>query len=219
MKKENKFYRGIKKFFSGLAKRIFKVRIVNPHNEPLDKNFVVCCNHTSLMDVIVIASSLKNQVCFMAKKEVFKVPVLKSFARAMGAFPVDRKNGDVGAIKKTIEILKDGSCVGIFPQGTRCPYENPRQTPIKDGIGMVAQRAGVGILPVAIRTRAGKLKLFKQTEFVVGKMIYPEELSLEGTHKEQHTQITRLAFDRVCDMLEKPMATKNTKILKSKEEK
>ncbi len=219
MKKENKFYKKIKKFFAGLFKRLFKIRIINPQNEPTDKNFVVCCNHTALMDVVAIGAVLKNQVRFMAKKEVFKVPILKSFAGAMGAFPVDRKNGDVGAIKKTIEILKGGDCVGIFPQGTRCPYKNPRETPIKDGIGMVAQRAEVGILPVAIRTRAGKLKFFKKTEFVIGEFIPFSQLQFEGTHKEQHTKITQLAFDRVCQMLEKPMATKNTKILKSKEEK
>ncbi len=202
MKKENKFYTKMKNFFTGLFKRLLRIRVTNPENEPLDKNFVVICNHTALFDVAAIAIGLKNQVRFMAKKEVFKVPILNWFIKSMGAFPVDRKSGDVGAIKKTIEILKEGSCVGIFPQGTRCPYENPRETPIKDGIGMVAQRAGVGILPVAIKTKKGKLKFFRKTEFVIGEYIPPEEFQFEGTNKEQYEKITHYAFDKVCKLLE-----------------
>lgn len=202
MKKENKFYTKAKKFFSGLFRRLFRIRITNPENEPLDKNYVVCCNHTALMDVVVIAIALKNQLRFMAKKEIFKVPILSWFVKSMGAFPVDRKSGDVGAIKKTIEILKEGNCVGIFPQGTRCPYENPRETSIKDGIGMVAHRAGVGILPVAIKTKKGKLKFFRKTEFVIGEYIPPEELQFDGTNKEQYDKITHYAFDKTCQLLE-----------------
>ena len=202
MKKENRFYTRIKKFFSGLFRRLFRIRITNAQNEPQDESFVVCCNHTSLFDVVVIAIALKKQLRFMAKKEVFKVPILNWFAKSMGAFPVDRKNGDVGAIKKTIEILKGGDCVGIFPQGTRCPYENPRETPIKDGLGMVAQRAGVGILPVAIKTKKGKLKFFRKTELVIGEYIPNDMLQFEGTNKEQYEKITHYAFDKTCQLLE-----------------
>ena len=202
MKKENKFYSKIKRFFAGLFKRLLRIRITNSENEPTDKNFVVVCNHTSLLDVVVIAIGLKGQLRFMAKKEIFKVPILNWFVKAMGAFPVDRKSGDVGAIKKTIEILKEGNSVGIFPQGTRCPYKNPRETPIKDGSGMVAHRAGVGILPVAIKTKRGKLKFFRKTEFIIGEYIPSEMLNFEGTNKEQYEKITHYAFDKVCDLLE-----------------
>ena len=202
MKKENKFYTKMKKFFAGLFKRLLRIRITNPENEPQDENFVVCCNHTALMDVAAIAIGLKSQIRFMAKKEVFKVPILNWFVKSMGAFPVDRKGGDVGAIKKTIEILKEGNSVGIFPQGTRCPYKNPRETPIKDGIGMVAHRADVGILPVAIKTKKGKLKFFRKTEFIIGEYIPPKKLRFEGTNKEQYEKITHYAFNKVCELLE-----------------
>ena len=201
-KKENKFYSKIKKFFAGLFKKLLRIEIVNPENEPTDKNYIVCCNHTSLWDVVAIAIGLKRQVCFMAKKEIFKVPIVNWFAKSMGAFPVDRKSGDVGAIKKTIEILKEGNCIGIFPQGTRCPYINPRQTDIKDGIGMVSKRAEVGILPVAIKTKKGKLKFFRKTEFVIGEFIPLEKLNFDGTNKEQYDKITKFAFNETCNLLE-----------------
>ena len=201
MKKENKFYTKIKKFFAGLFRRLYRIKVINESKEPLDKNYVVCCNHTSLMDVVIIAIALKNQLRFMAKKEIFKVPILNWFVKSMGAFPVDRKSGDVGAIKKTIEILKDGDCVGIFPQGTRHKKVDPRTTEIKDGIGMIAARSGVGILPVCIRTKKNKLKFFRRTEFVIGKYIPPEEIAFpELGGREKYREISQLAFSKVCDM-------------------
>ena len=201
-KKENRFYTKIKKFFAGLFKRLLRIKVVNPENEPDEKSYIVCCNHTSLWDVVAIAIGLKRLVCFMAKKELFKIPLVNWFVKSMGAFPVDRKNGDVGAIKKTIDILKEGNCVGIFPQGTRCPYKNPRETDIKDGIGMVAKRAETGILPVAIKTKKGKLKFFRKTEFIIGEYIPLDSLSLEGSNKEQYEIITIYAFNETCKLLE-----------------
>lgn len=197
----NKFYRAMKAMFGKLFKLLFRVRIINPENEVLDRPYIVCCNHTSLFDVVVISLAMKTQIRYMAKKEVFKVPILSSFVKAMGAYPVDRKKGGAAAIKKTLEILKDGSCVGIFPQGTRHKKVDPRTTEIKDGIGMIAARSGVGILPVCIRTKKNKLKFFRRTEFVIGKYIPPEEIAFpELGGREKYREISQLAFSKVCDM-------------------
>lgn len=197
----SKFYRRIKKFFGWIFKNLYRVRIVNPEKEVLDRPYIVCCNHTALMDVTVISLAMQRQVRYMAKKEVFKVPILKGFVTAMGAFPVDRKHGDVGAVKKTIELLKAGECVGVFPQGTRCPYKHPRDTEIKNGIGMFAERAGVGILPVCIRTKKHKLKVFRKTELIIGDYISPEELSFpELSGKEKYQKIAEYAFSKVSEL-------------------
>ena len=101
---------------------------------------------------------------------------------------------------QTIDILKNGERVGIFPQGTRCPYVNPRETEIKDGIGMIASRAGVGIVPVFIKTKKGKLKLFRKTRVIIGNYIPPEELEFNETGKEKYKRISHYAFDKICDL-------------------
>jgi len=202
-RKVNKLYRVIKFLFGWIFRILYGLRIKGKENEPLGESFVICANHTSLMDVVPLVIALKTQIRFMGKKEIFKVPILRGFAKGMGGYPVDRKTGDVSAIKKTIEILKnEHGCVGIFPQGTRQPYKNPRETQIKDGAGMVAIKAGVGILPVAIKTKKGKLRLFHRAEIVIGEYIDPSKLDLQGTHKEQYDRLTHYAFDKVCDMLE-----------------
>lgn len=200
----SKFYRRMRKIFGWIFKMIYRVKIVNPEKEVLDKPYIVCCNHTALMDVTVITLSMKTQIHYMAKKEVFKVPILKSFAKAMGAFPVDRKHGDVGAVKRTIELLKEGKCVGVFPQGTRMPKVHPKDTEIKNGIGMFANKAGVGILPVCIKTKKHKLKLFRKTEFIIGDYIPPEDIAFEElTGKEKYQKIADYAFSKIVELYDK----------------
>ncbi len=215
--KPRAFYRFMKFTFGWIFRLLYGMRVRGKENEPVGKNFVIIANHTSLMDVVPLAIALKTQIRFMAKKEIFKVPILRGFVKGMGGFPVDRKKGDVSAIKKTIEILKDDyGCVGIFPQGTRCPYEDPRKTPIKDGCSMVALKAGVGILPVAIKTKKSKLRLFRRTEIVIGECIDTGAIELQGEAlREQYTYLTGYAFDKVCTMLESEAPKK----LKGKEEK
>ena len=194
----NRFYRFIRGFFGGFFKLVYRVKIVGRENEITDKPYIVCANHTSLMDVVMLGISFKGQINFMAKKEIFKVPILRSFVKAMGGFPIDRKGSDVAAIKKTIGMLNEGNNIGIFPQGTRCPFKNPRDTEVKDGIGMIASRAGVGFMPVYIKTKREKLSLFRRTKIVIGEYISPEELSCDKTGREKYAHISEYVFDKVC---------------------
>ena len=152
----------------------------------------------------------------MAKKEVFKTPILAPFAKAMGAYGVDRGAGDIAAIKKTIEILKNGECICMFPQGTRIPYLDPREVEPKDGVGMISARAGVGVLPVCIRTKKNKLSLFRKTEFVIGEYLTPEMLLFpELSGKEKHKAIADLVYEKICDLNDqiqrKPLSEKKRK--------
>ena len=78
-----------------------------------------CCNHLSNADVVILVASMKNQVHFLAKAELFKIPLLGAFIRAIGAYPIKRGAADVGAIKKTIELAEDGIYCRIFSAGNK----------------------------------------------------------------------------------------------------
>ena len=224
----SKFYRFIKKFGAGLFKFFYGFRVVNPENEPDAVPYIVCSNHTHVFDVVPTVIFLKPQIHFMAKKEVFKTPILGPFAKAMGAYGVDRGAGDIGAIKKTINTIKDGECVCIFPQGTRAPYIDPTLIEAKEGIGMIQSRTKVGILPVCVRTKKNKIKMFRKTEFVIGEFLTPEMLEFpELSGKEKYKAIADLVYSKICEMNNaierKPMSEKKqAKLLakiKKKEEK
>lgn len=209
----NKKYRKTKKRVARLVNNFYRVRYKGLANEPNDVPYIACCNHTSALDVAIFSVGLSRQIHYLSKKEVFKVPFLRGFAKNMGAIPIDRGHGDVIAVKKCIEMLKSGECMGIFPQGTRQRKKDPRQTPIKDGVGMMADRAKVGILPVCIRTNKNKLKMFHKTDFIVGEFISYEKLEEMFGHltgKEKHRKITEYAFSKVCELNELPRLTKET---------
>lgn len=197
----NKFYKFIKKGGGWLFKFFYRFKVVNRQNEPTQTPYIVCANHTHIFDVVPTVVYLKPQIHFMAKKEVFSTPILAPFAKAMGAYGVDRGAGDIGAIKKTIEILKNGECVCMFSQGTRVPYLDPCDVEPKEGVGMIAARAKVGILPVCIRTKRNKVSLFRKTEFVIGEYLPPEALEFPGlSGKEKYRAIADLVYEKICEM-------------------
>ena len=197
-----KRYNFIKAILGWIFRIVFRIKYVNRENQPpMGTPYIVCSNHAHFFDVVPIGLALKPQIHFMAKKEVFKTPFLRGVAKLMGAYPVNRGGNDIGAIKKTIEILKNGGCVGVFPQGTRCSYIDPALTEPKEGIGVIAARAGVGILPVCVRTKRNKMGVFRKTEIVIGEYLPPEKLEFpELTGMEKHKAITNLAFSQVCKM-------------------
>lgn len=84
-----------------------------------DRPMILFANHYSDCDAMILPLIFRDQIFFMAKKELFHVPVVKSVVKAYGAFPVDRKNADISAIKTALKTLKENKILGIFPEGTR----------------------------------------------------------------------------------------------------
>ena len=130
---------------------IYRIKVIDRRNEPEEGGFMVCANHASAADPVLICYAFRrHQIRFMAKGELFKIPLLASLIKGLGAFPVSRSGADVGAIKRAVELLSDGKCVGIFPQGHRYPGEDPRATGTKNGAALIFSRAKSDIVPVYI---------------------------------------------------------------------
>jgi 1-acyl-sn-glycerol-3-phosphate acyltransferase len=189
--------------------RLFRVRVHFAEREPADTHYLLCCNHISAVDPILLAAaSHRQQPRFMAKKELFKIPLLAGLIRTLGAFPVDR-TGDVGAIKTSVSLLESGKCVGIFPQGTRCPGKAPRETAdrVKNGAGLLVCKTGVSVLPVCLKTKKNKLLLFRRVDLIIGEPI-PYEVLTESidpsamTHQALYSHVSRVVFEHICALYE-----------------
>lgn len=200
MAKKNKTYSGLKKVLGGPIKLIFGIKAHGTENIPADRGVIVCANHTALFDVIVMSAVADVQIRYMAKKELFSIPLLGSLIKALGAYPVDRKGSDVAAIRKTVSMIDDGSAVGIFPQGTRHAHENPRDTKVQHGVGLIAYRAKCDIIPVFIKTKNNHVRPFKKTEIYFGEPIPYESLGYENGGKEEYKAAAELVFDRICSI-------------------
>lgn len=193
------FYNGLIKVARGPIKLLFRIKIKGRENlPPKEDGFLICANHTSLTDVFVLAASVNRQIYFMAKAELFKIPVLSPLIRALGAFPVNRGGADVSSIKRTVSLITDGKTVGIFPQGTRHIGEDPRQTEVRHGVGLISYRAKCGIIPVFIKTKRRQVKLFRRTEVLIGKPIPYEELGFSDGGMHEYKAAAEYAFDKIC---------------------
>ncbi len=200
-KSGSRLYRAVYAVFARLVGLFFRVKVVGRENEPDEGGFMVCANHTSATDPVVLCYAFsKNQVRFMAKKELFKVPVVNWMVGLLGAFPVDRGGGDVGAIKKSVNILKEGQCMGIFPQGHRYPAVDPRTTPTKNGAALICTKAEANIVPAYIVRKNNTHKLFRRTWVIIGKPIPFSELNYDKEASGEYNRITALVFDRICTL-------------------
>ena len=103
-----------------------------------------------LVDPILVASAVKRPIHFMAKKELFRYPLLAYLFRKIHAFPVNRGKPDLGAIKTGLSILKNGEVLGIFPEGTR-QKNTDRLGEMHAGAALFALRTGAPVVPAAIR--------------------------------------------------------------------
>ena len=127
-------------YFKGKAYGLEKV----PQKGPL----VVVSNHGSYFDPPLLSTTICRPVSFMAKEELFKVPVLKTLIKLYGAYPVKRGSSDRSAIRSALNALKKGWAVGLFLGGTRT--KDGRIYEPKLGASLIAAKANAPILPVSL---------------------------------------------------------------------
>ena len=200
---KSKFYIFIRAVIGPIARVIFRIKYHGAENEPRadEGPYILICNHISNPDPVFLCAGIKHQQpYYMAKKELFKVPIIGKLVSALGAFPVNRGGADVSAIKNTISILKSGRCIGIFPQGHREPGKTPMEANLKTGAAMIAVKTQATVLPCCIKTKDNKFKLFRRIDVYYGKPIKFEELGYDSEASGEYLRITNLMFDRVCDL-------------------
>lgn len=181
------------RFFSG-------TKTSGRENIPKEGGFLLCANHIAVRDVILIGATCPRQIKFVAKKELFSIPILSSIIKALGAVKLDRGGNDVGAIRKSIEVVENGDIVSIFPQGHRYPGVDPSGTPIKNGAGMVAYRSGCDVIPVFIKTKGNKYGIFKKTEIIYGKPIKNSELGFVNGGADEYKSATSIIFNEILKL-------------------
>jgi 1-acyl-sn-glycerol-3-phosphate acyltransferase len=149
---------------------LYRLTVHGRENVP-EGGSLICVNHSSMSDPIVIALALKckDRPRFMAKKELFKIFGLKQIITALGAYPVDRGASDMSAIRKTLDILKRGQNVLIFPHGHRFT-DGGEANAMKNGAAMMAFHSGAPLLPAYLTV--GRKVFINKIQVVFGKPFY-----------------------------------------------
>ncbi len=193
-----KLYRVLVTILRPLFCFLYRIKVVGRENLDIGAS-VVCCNHTSWIDPVILALGIgpKYPLHFMAKKELFKNPVLNRLFLTVGAIPVDRGNVDLATMRHSINLLKSGERVAIFPEGTRVSptAEQTDSDGVKTGVAMIAVRGGVPIVPIYLSRNK---KLFRKTSVIIGTSV-PAEKG-EGSTSENYRRIADAAFQAILDL-------------------
>ena len=200
-KKQNKtFYMKAHKVFAPIIRFFSGIKVHGKENIPKEGGYIISSNHIAVRDVLLIGATCPRQIKFVAKKELFSIPILRSVIKALGAVKIDRGGNDVGALRKSVELVECGDMISIFPQGHRYPAVDPATTPIKNGVGMVAYRAKCDVIPVFIKTKGNKYGVFKKTEIFYGKPISYAELGFKNGGSDEYKAAADKIFDEILKL-------------------
>lgn len=131
-----------------------------------DGPVIFMSNHQSNFDILTLLAHMPVQVCWIAKKELFEIPVFGASMRRGGYIPLDRSDGRkaLRSMDNAAAIIRSGKSVVIFPEGTRS--RDLQLLPFKRGGFMLALKAAVPVVPVTINgsgriNPAGRIRLYR----------------------------------------------------------
>lgn len=156
----------------------YKWKIFGKEHVPKTGPVILASNHISNLDPPVLGCSIDRQVHYMAKEELFHIPILSFLIKNFGAFPIRRGASDRKAIKTALHLLQEGKVLGVFPEGTRSKTgEIGKGLP---GAALFALKTDAVVIPVGI---VSNYKWFQPISIQFG-----EPVSLEAFKEEKVTQ-------------------------------
>ncbi|TKJ40310.1 hypothetical protein CEE37_08265 [candidate division LCP-89 bacterium B3_LCP] len=168
------------RFVRFLARLIFVVvygfKVKGADKIPMQGRAIYAANHRSLLDPPAVGVALKREIRYLAKEELFRVPMLGYLIRHLGAIPIKRSKMDIDALRKATSLLENEQALVLFPEGHRSRNGEMQQG--LGGVGYLASQTNSPVFPISIRnTYAGERKLFgrNKIEIIVGDRIIYEE--------------------------------------------
>jgi 1-acyl-sn-glycerol-3-phosphate acyltransferase len=127
---------------------LFRRKLIGVRNVPATGPVILAANHVSHLDPPAVATGIVRECACIAKEELFRNPAFAWYISHLNAFPVRRGEGDRAALKKSLELLKNGWPLLIFPEGTRSETGELQEPEM--GVGMIAYRSGAPVVPVYV---------------------------------------------------------------------
>ena len=194
--KKSKLYSVLISIFRPIFKIIYRYEIIGKENVPTNGKCIICANHTSLADPVLLAMGVKRQISYMAKAELFKNKFFGKILLTLRAFPVTRGKQDSTAINYAMDILKNEEIMGIFIEGTRSKTGEFLKP--KSGAALIAYNTGSPIIPAYIRSKDGGIvKPFRKTFVVIGKPLSPKELGLQSCSGKELRNVSRTIMEKI----------------------
>jgi 1-acyl-sn-glycerol-3-phosphate acyltransferase len=202
------FYSFLKSIFTILFKILYRVEVSGYKKIPKNGKFILCCNHLSYVDPLIIVGYFSRHVYFMAKKEVFNNRILGETISFLNAFPVNRDSLDRKAIKNSCEILNSGEVLCMFPEGTRSTDGIIRDG--HRGVGLISILSNNSpILPMALSgtnkiiQKPRKRIFFPKVKIIYGDLIDTNSAIKENDSKTAINIILTKTMDSIKELYER----------------
>ena len=187
-----------------LHEMFFRGEVIGQENIPATGPFILASNHASHLDPPIVGGHVPREIAAFARKTLWKPGIPAWWRTAVGCIPVDRDGGsDVAAMKRVMQVLKNGKPLILFPEGTRSPDGEPRQP--KAGVGLIACRTSVPVVPARIfgsfeaLGKGSPLRLGTPVSVVYGRPLLPPDYDDPNAGKERY----QVAADRIMAAIAK----------------
>jgi 1-acyl-sn-glycerol-3-phosphate acyltransferase len=182
----------IEKILRVVISFLFRIEAVGEENAPDEGAYVACINHISVFDPIVVGYVSKRRIRFIAKEEVFRIPVVGWYLKSINVIPIKRGSADIGAIKESLRTLKSGEILGIFPTGTR-ERKNPNAS-VKSGAALIALKADAPVIPIHINA---SYKLFSRVRISYGEAVDLSQYRGRKLSQEELSEASELIYSHI----------------------
>ncbi len=169
-----KFYSFIRGIFYVPFKLLYPTKVLNKRNMPASERLISVSNHYSWKDIPVLAVNVKGYRRFIAKKEIGKNKLIHKLAEMIGVIFIDRNKADMHAIRQSVNALKAGDGIAIFPEGTRHKEADTGLHEIKGGVTLLAIKGNAPVVPMIIDK---KERLFRRNYIYIGEPFDLREFS------------------------------------------
>ncbi|QIZ09736.1 1-acyl-sn-glycerol-3-phosphate acyltransferase [Priestia megaterium] len=186
------FYEFARSVVYGVFKPWYRIEAIGREHFPKEGGVLLCSNHIHNFDPMVVGMMAPRPIHYMAKEEIFSVPVLGNIVRKCNAFPVKRGFNDREALRTGLKLLKDGHVFGLFPEGTRSKTGELGKG--LSGAGFFALRSTAAVVPCAI---IGPYRSFRKLKVVYGQPIDLEEMRKEKASAEQVTELIMSKIEKL----------------------
>lgn len=181
------------------CKIVYRFQVIGKENIPKKGAIIICGNHRSFLDPPLIEVTCGRYTRFLAKEELTKSKFLAFLGIVFDAILVKKDSKEIKALKESLQTLKNGDCLALFPEGTRNGIAKGEK--VKDGAAFFALRTGTKIIPAGI---SGGEKPFKKVKLVYGKPIdlskYNELYKNKETEKEALEEATKIIMDSILEL-------------------
>jgi 1-acyl-sn-glycerol-3-phosphate acyltransferase len=134
--------------FRAIFASYFCWRVYNPERVPLSGPVILAPNHASYMDPPLVGAGVRRQISFLARDNIFHVPILAAILRSWEVVPVDRDGGSGRGLKESLHRLEKGGAIILFPEGTRSRHGD--LNPARSGIGLAVIKSGAPVVPARV---------------------------------------------------------------------